>query len=237
MTTGNFGSEGGKHLTKKDILEGTQGATASRFIGNNTVEYYIEKDRYIRLHYTDILVFSGDCLRISSGGYRTKTTKDRINKYLPPNYRLESICGFWQVTISGVITFPFKDGMVIDLKNKISDAGVYNKLYAAFRLEKRKIAVYVEKYAVLLRSGKMDLPGAGDCLICQIAAQNPDYKDYSHIQSHIDEFYLVPALIWAACRATGNEYYLHYVQDKPENFSKNDIKRILRKYFNQQKRG
>lgn len=229
-----------KSLTKKDILEGVENITSSRFIGNNTVEYYVENDRYIRLHHTDILVFSGDCVRISSGGWRSITTKDRINKYLPSGYSLQSDGGFWFICHDGK-RFPFKDGMVIDLKKDVSDSGDYEKAHKQFKLDKKKITVYIDKYSNLLLSGKMTLPGAGDCLICQIAAQNPDYVNYDHIQSHIDEFYFVPALIWAACKGTKNEYYLNYVkalQSGQESYlSKRDIKHILRKYFTIQKRG
>ncbi|CAK0779623.1 hypothetical protein CCP2SC5_920019 [Azospirillaceae bacterium] len=233
MSTDFRGNER-KPLTKSDILNGAQGATDSRFIGNNTVEYYIENGRFIRLHTTDILVFSGDSIRISSGGWQTRTTKERINKYLPQGYRLFSEDGFWFISHAGS-RFPFKDGMVIDLKNNTADSGNYHKALTAFKLEKKNLTYFVEKYAAALHGGTLPLPGAGDCFICQIAANNPDYKNYDHIQSHIDEFYLVPELIWAACRSTGNEYYLRYVQEKPEKFSKNDIKRILRKYFKQQK--
>jgi len=232
-----------KTLTKSDILEGIEGIDRSKFIDNNTVEYFIAGDRFIRLHTTDILVFSRDSLRISSGGWHTFTTKERIKKYLPSGLQIYSDNGFWYIRsyISDSIkNFPFKDGMVIDFVNNTSDSGDYEKALQSFKLAKKKETYFINKYADLLISGKMGLPGAGDCFLCNIARNNKDYKAFDHIQSHIDEVYLVPSLIWAACLATNNEYYLRYVHDlqsggNNRSFDKRDVKRILRKYFSQQK--
>lgn len=227
-----------KSLTKADILDGIEGIKSSKFIENNTVEYFTENGRFIRLHNTDILTFSGDSIRISSGGWKTLITKDRINKYLPAGFHLVSENGFWTILYRNK-KIPFKDGMVIDLKTGAADSGDYEKCLKVFKLVKKKETVFINKYTDLLRSGKMDLPGGGDCFLCNIARQNKDYKAFDHIQSHIDEFYLVPSLIWAACIATNNDYYLNYVHALQSGniapFSKRDIKHILRKYFKQQK--
>ena len=227
-------------MNKSEILKGIEGITASKFIDNNTVEYFINEDRFIRLHSTDILVFSGDSIRVSSGGWKTVTTKDHINKFLPAGYCLISENGFWFISHVGSC-FPFKDGMVIDTKTDTADSGNYQKALKSYNFSKKKETVFVNKYVDLLIAGKMEKPSSGDCFICQIAAQNSTYKNYDHIQSHIDESYLVPSLIYAACLAAGNTYYRNHIYaiqtGGTAHISRRDILHILRKYFKQQKGG
>jgi hypothetical protein len=52
-------------------------------IGNNTYRINYDDREAIRLHNTDILTFVSDHVTINTGGWQTRTTKDRINKYLP----------------------------------------------------------------------------------------------------------------------------------------------------------
>jgi hypothetical protein len=56
-----------------------------RKIGNNTYAT-IQPDGSvtIRLHSTDVVtIYPDDAVKVNSGGWRTSTTKDRINKYSP----------------------------------------------------------------------------------------------------------------------------------------------------------
>lgn len=59
---------------------------------------YLERrpgsDIAVRLHQTDVLTFSPDgAITLDSGGWDTVTTKDRMNAYLPPVWRVGSDCG------------------------------------------------------------------------------------------------------------------------------------------------
>lgn len=65
----------GKRLTKR--------------VANNTLEVnYEDGKRAIRLHNTDVITFDGNKITLNSGGWHTRTTMERINRYLPENYRL-----------------------------------------------------------------------------------------------------------------------------------------------------
>ncbi len=58
---------------------------SQRKIGNNTYAY-IQADGSvaIELHGTNVVViYPDDSVMLNSGGWRTSTTKDRINKYSP----------------------------------------------------------------------------------------------------------------------------------------------------------
>jgi len=74
--------------TKKEKLA-ELGYISRKKIANNTYELIkTTGERVIRLHNTDILTFKGDNIILNSGGYRTTTTKDRLNRYLPYNIRI-----------------------------------------------------------------------------------------------------------------------------------------------------
>lgn len=60
-----------------------QGISASKLISKSCrVTNYLNGDKTIRLYATDIMQFKGNKLILSSGGYKTVTTKTRINQFL-----------------------------------------------------------------------------------------------------------------------------------------------------------
>ena len=97
------------HLSHAQCAEVLNGRTSVR-IGHNT---WLEKancDEFVvRLHRTNILVFypDGD-VRISTDGWETVTTKDRLNQLLPIGMRICQVKGEWY--INGT---PFRDGMLL----------------------------------------------------------------------------------------------------------------------------
>src|SRR3990167_5719753 len=96
---------------KSTIMAGVS-ATESRIVARNTVEYRTpEGDRVVRLHQTDIVTFkvNGDIV-LSSGGWRTVTTKDRINQFAPVRVYAER--GVWYVS-NGDAAIPFVDGLTL----------------------------------------------------------------------------------------------------------------------------
>jgi hypothetical protein len=56
---------------------------AKKLSGRNTYKIDYPTTDAIRFHDTDILVFESDHVTLNSGGYFTKTTKERMNTYLP----------------------------------------------------------------------------------------------------------------------------------------------------------
>jgi hypothetical protein len=67
----------------KESLRNLKGVESARKLENNTYEVtYKDGCRAIRLHRTDIVTFRPDGkFAINSGGWQTRTTKHRINKY------------------------------------------------------------------------------------------------------------------------------------------------------------
>jgi len=92
-------------------------------IANNTFERYeANGDRVIRLHETDIMTFHKDgTVTLNSGGYRTVTTKRRMNQLLPNGIGVIQRAGEWYVqrwmpgTVPVIAEEPFFDGMTVKL--------------------------------------------------------------------------------------------------------------------------
>jgi len=90
------------------------GTSKVKKIANNTFRVDYPTSDAIRLHDTDILVFESDHVTLNSGGYQTKTTKARMNEYLPTGVNITQKAFQWYVNDSrDNTTKPFYDGMVI----------------------------------------------------------------------------------------------------------------------------
>ena len=90
----------------------------SRVDHNTTVKLTGNKV-VIKLYDTAILTFHKDGrLTLNSGGYRTATTKRRINQFLPKDLSVKTFKGQWWVCYRSVRkdskVSKFTDGMVID---------------------------------------------------------------------------------------------------------------------------
>jgi len=109
--------------TREEIFSGVKGEIISRKkIANNTWQYSImvdnEKEERIRFHNTDIIRrLPNDTIILSSGGWKTSTTKDRINSFLP--YKIIQIKGNWYISIEGNREL-FYDGITIQRNQIIS---------------------------------------------------------------------------------------------------------------------
>jgi len=77
------------------------------------VEVVYDGYHYVFYHSTPIVVESeGGLYRLSRGGWKTKTTKDRINEHIPSQYQLVQRDYVWYVETDESTT-DFHSGMVI----------------------------------------------------------------------------------------------------------------------------
>lgn len=72
------------YIDAVNMVKGKSSAS-KRKIGNNTyAEIQPDGSVTIRLHSTNVVtIFPDDAVKINSGGWRTSTNKNRINKYSP----------------------------------------------------------------------------------------------------------------------------------------------------------
>jgi hypothetical protein len=160
----------------------------------------------VRLHNTDVVIYNQrGRIRLNSGGWRTVTTKDRINRYSPVN--VYSNRGVWFVNSD--IT-EFYDGLVVDNAGSLLTAPRWSDKTLRTKMLNR-IKRYVDGYMTKLNSG-LPLPGSGDCWDCYFIDKNNDNRSLGdisksdHVKSHLEERYYVPSLLINALREKGYRY-------------------------------
>lgn len=221
----------------RQIMEGVPHVGRPARIANNTVRYSRADGATVtRLHNTDIVVQHADgTFTLNSGGYRTMTTKGRINRFSPAE--VYSDRGIWYVRDPRHdYPVPFKDGMRVDasgLPQHVTPAKATAEVRRQRRLRARikRFCDRVDHLATIPE------PNPGDCWLCMLHDQSGkpmDAADPSHVHSHVQENYLHGSLIYNAMRDAGNSDqgigYAYYFANKGERFSRDRIKRALRRY-------
>lgn len=206
---------------------------SERKLSNNTVLHRTDADTLsVRLHATDVvLIHRNGNYTLNSGGWRTVTTKDRINEYSPVRvYQQKSV---WYVTSET----QFTDSMVVNTAGKIVSGG-------AVKAEKKrdKLVASVKKYidgfaASAVKNKGLKEPSSGDCLYCQMACQNHEHDNpASHVLDHIRERYYVASLLVTAIRhrnpSAASLPIVWSICDREVKEGKtNYLKQVLRAYF------
>lgn len=196
----------------------------AKIVARNTFAYMrLDGTRVFRLHYTDIVEILPDGrVKLSSGGWKTVTTKDRIRQFAP-GLDIYSDKGTWYVRAldgSGR-SCPFYDGIVLpDAFDKPSNIPA----------KEAKLKAQIKKFVcdTIPAKGELPKPSNGDCWFClMIDAEKPatretnghtihniQPRDSGHLREHIKEKYMTGSLIVNALRDngiadTGISYYLH----------------------------
>lgn len=202
---------------------------AGHKIANNTWIVPSEYDPEgigIRLHNTEIMtVHPDDSLTLRTGGWETLTTKERLNRYLPPRVRVYQENRIWYLNTSAPNgeQFLFEDGMRVSQDGAILSKQTLEaeQPLEAERLEKakRKVDRLVRKYIkgfceeIDLLGRDFPDPGLGDCWCCSMVPQGGDVlrddaMGVDHYFSHFAEKYYVPSLLWKALQRRGNPSFV-----------------------------
>ncbi len=176
-----------------DILEGGRNPKHRNIpsIRSTSVRRLDDKTVALRYHDTNVVTAdSGGRVILNSGGWHTMTTKERMSEYGPCFVRQER--GVWYAMFQGK-EYVFEDGMVLNEKTgNVTGAGSQSDV-----LKLRKdVKGYVKKYIAALQAGTLGKPGLADCFMCQFSKADGSSAmgDGEHIESHIEESYLVPSL-------------------------------------------
>lgn len=215
--------------TKKEILQGIEDKVqSSRIIGNNTLGiFYKDGTEAIRFHNTDILFVKDGIVTLNSGGWKTNTTKDRINGFLRhfdvPFY-IQQRNHQWFIG-EGV----FYDGMQFRNDEQISPI-MKDNADGRSKMLKR-----IRKYCALITKDNLPFPDSGDCWYCLMKTDKDKktlgdaFGDTSHLVSHLEEGYVVGSLLVNAMREAGyrnEQISFHYQLKLVDTF-----KRVLKKYL------
>lgn len=150
----------------KRKLATARSPAAGKPIDNNTRLFERADGIAARLHNTDILLFRPDgSVVYNSGGWKTVTTKQRMNEYGPA--RIWSDRGTWFIAYDGT-SGAYADFCEVGngmIKGILTDA----ELAEEKRLRKT-IGKYAKDYVKRLLAGKIGLPSHGDCWYCLLRA-------------------------------------------------------------------
>lgn len=187
------------------ILKGRN--KTSRKIDNNTVARLLDNNGVaIKLHDTDIIKYDNNgTVTLNSGGWKTVTTKERLNKYTQAGVSQKA--GIWYMADGSL----FYDGIKLDKNNKVikpkspAKTASYEKKLKTIKKQARE---YAKNFVKALKNGQVELPSSGDCWYCSMhtvdgkslgqATSNSD-----HISDHIKEGYYVPSLLVNAGKSAG----------------------------------
>lgn len=228
MTSSSWQPPGPGKPTKQFVMSGVQaGVTSAKLVGHALVRYETDKGEIVfRLWETDIVRVTDKEIILSSGGWRTMTTKMKINKVLDElgfgygsevrDLRVGSYKGSW--SIGGAwfadkesASDKFFDGIRFSRRTGKTLNGTVGKL--AVKREER-LKKQITDYGKMLKHRLMTQgglhPAAGDCLYCNCSLDKMTkagkvFPDNDHIMLHIKDKYIhgslnVLALLWAGWR-------------------------------------
>ena len=221
--------------TKTEILENIEKQVLkSKFVANNTLEIqYQDETTAIRLHDTDIITFDKNKVTLNSGGWRTKTTKDRISDFSDFNVYQEK--GFWYIykrnadynLNNGSILF--YDGITFNKSGKLLSKNISPDMKGIAKIKKE-----IKNFVNLLSQDNLPIPDSGDCWMCLMKTETgktlgDDISGNDHLNSHIKEKYIPGSLLRNAMSEAGysdESIRLHYSMKLDDTF-----KRSLRRYL------
>jgi len=165
----------------------------------------------VRYHNTIVVEYLPNGIRLNSGGYRTMTTKSRINDALdciPDVGRVFQNRGIWYL-----MSTVFFDGMIVGYDGRIKGQ---NKRQSDKRIKEvnkqtKSIKAYTKTIADMIQNGTLPAPSLGDCLYCQfreVKTGSPlgEVIQHDHIALHLEESYIVGSLIKRAIEVYGSMF-------------------------------
>jgi len=166
----------------------------------------------IRYHDTDVIKFYPDHMVIDCNGWRTRTTKERINEVLKP-WNVFQNRGVWFImnyNSPDRTHYLYRDGLTFDYNgNCLSELKTNESEIAKMKALQRQILAYGRKVYDTVMAEEIDPPSGGDCWYCCMVGDDgktlgESLKDTHHLISHMEESYIVPSLIWNALRTYDN---------------------------------
>jgi len=201
------------YTTAKAFLEQGRSKTYRPLTGrSSSMILHSDGSISVRYHDTDVVTWrpDGDIV-LDSGGWRSVTTKARINEYAPCYVTQHR--GLWTVHYGengSKQSYTFADGMVLKRNGKVVGAGRAPEKHLKLR---KQVNQFAKDFVKALRDGKVPEPSAGDCWFCSmhVVEGSPNagkslgeaFKDKDHILGHIKEKYYVPSLLMNALKSMG----------------------------------
>jgi hypothetical protein len=202
-------------------------------LANNTRLMKRGESYAVRLHQTDIVTINPDGTHtLNSGGWRTMTTKARINEFGPVTITQSK--GAWFVNYPGGECL-YEDGMTIGADGVPTNPVPVDRDKKPAQKLTKLVKEYIDGFCEIVRTKRLERPSVGDCWHCSMTTENGQtmgdcFGDISHILSHFEEKYYVPSLLFNAIKEQG---YTHpgVIWGMLENGNDSLARRVLRNYF------
>ena len=180
-----------------EIANERLGKRDRRKVANNTyLERRDDSTIALRLHATDVVTFRPGTITLDSGGWRTVTTKDRLNYALP----VWAKAGTWYVgsDYDRSAAYVYADGVTFTEAGELVGEEAADPSAEAAAL-KREISKFAKLCADTLADG-MNAPSGGDCWFCSMVTAGgvplgDTSGDHDHLREHMAEGYVVPSMI------------------------------------------
>lgn len=221
----------------------------SKKFANNTYAIRLEDGSIaVKLHQTNIITFfKNGRILLTSGNWKTSTTKDRLNRFSP--FCINQSKGLWHISLKPVwneekqeMFWPesvlFQDGMTYfrgRFKGYAKDDKKENKLRKAVQVYSKKV----------VESLPLPLPSGADCWYCAMREEKTGLPlgecshNQDHILSHLKEGYLVPSLVQRAIEQAGAGPFWFQEAFNPEHKSfgdwhKKQVGKFVKRYLYKQ---
>jgi hypothetical protein len=257
------GPAGIRRLSYEDGLAKLKGRDQKKLENNTYLVKVDDETLGVKLHNTIVVyIFKSGVYQYDTGGWRTVTTKDRINRYGP--VRVHQANNIWYIG-----EYVFADGVRVNAKGKILDAKSLRKPKEV-ESKKRKldklVRSYVKGFANHVKFNGLDTgenapaeqepwdvvelgprpvplkPGPGDCWACSLKAQDGkvDPLGVDHLIQHMTEEdgpYFVPSLLYNAVKEnSGNVGVVwHMIAHDAKRGDTRLLERYLTQYFRKRK--
>lgn len=145
------------------------GNVTSRAAGNNTRVHLWDDERTlsVRLHVTDVVVYREDgSTSLHTGGWRTVTTKDRLNKHCPPGWAVYSSKGVWYLIHRDGRRYTFHEGITVHANGTVTGDGGQEPQGKKLADDLRAVKEYAAGFLRELFAGRIKPPSLGDCWYC-----------------------------------------------------------------------
>lgn len=217
----------------EELFSTARNKRAGKPIANNTRLFKDDEVFRIRLWETDIVkIYPDDIFELFSGGYRTYTTKERINKFIENGYVYQRN-NTWYIGKD-----LFFEGVKLnvdgEILNPLTEEDVDQSIEKNKKLDKM-LTKYCAGFRKMIEAGDLEYPSGGDCWLCALVTEDGETwgdstNDVSHIFAHFEEQYYVPSLLYNAIKQYGanSEFLYHVIKEQKDG---KRAQQLLRAYF------
>jgi hypothetical protein len=183
----------------KTFIAAGRNKTYRKFKMQSTIAIQVNDRIDVKYHDTIILSFWEDRFRIDSGGWRTMSTKARINEFIPQPFYLGQNKSVWYLNGQ-----PYYDGITISQDHIEENKKAKTELARVTKI-KKQVKAYCEKLGKMIDERKLQDLEPRDCWLCMMRDSNDKIVlgGQDHFLSHLKEGYVHGTLVWNALEDQG----------------------------------